>query len=194
MLMLFYSLLSAYFVLYHFLKTAFLSFNLILENHSAKYSLLKDIALGLMIFMFCIVLTKFTAFHVNLVMKNSTTIECLENNYNYCYSISLYRNFIQVFGRNPWMWLVPMYGKSGKPSGDGIVWPIAESQFSESDVNVESEANRENSVKPIGAFGKLDVWPAERKSESPFVVGRGGSDSETDISFIKLNRNSPTKV
>jgi hypothetical protein len=192
--MLFYALTSGYFVLYHFLNSAYSAFLLAIQNHSTNYTEAKDMVLGLTLLMFCIVLTKFTAYHVNLVMKNSTTIEFLENNHNYCYSLSLYRNFTQVFGKNPWMWWVPIYGRSGKPSGDGIIWPIVESQISESDVNVESEANRENSVKPMNVLNKNDIWPAERRSESPVVGRRVGSDVETDISFIRLNRNSPPKL
>lgn len=34
-----------------------------------------------------------------------------------------YYNFIQVFGRNPFLWLIPFNLKAGQPVGDGVVWP-----------------------------------------------------------------------
>jgi hypothetical protein len=155
---------------------------------------LKFLLVACLVLMFCLVLSKFTAFHVRLVAKNSTTIESLENNYNYCYSISGYRNFIQVFGRNPWLWFLPFYGKSGKPGGDGILWPMIDHHFSDSDVNIESEANRENSVKPMNAFPKGDV-SAERNSISPLgIAGKSPSDVDTDSSFIRLNSRTPNRL
>ena len=33
-------------------------------------------------------------------------------------------NLAQVFGRNRWLWLVPVYG--GGPDGDGVHWPTNE--------------------------------------------------------------------
>jgi hypothetical protein len=157
---------------------------------------MKFTAISLVLAIFCVILTKFTIFHIKLVMKNSTTIESLENNYNYCYSISVYRNLTQVFGKNPWIWLLPFYGKSGKPSGDGIIWPLVDSQFSDSDINIESEANRESSVKPMNPYSKSDVWPSERKSESPIsFIGKSPSDVDTDISFVnKRPKTSKNKV
>ena len=33
------------------------------------------------------------------------------------------KNWFQVFGRNPWLWPVPFNGATGKPIGDGVLWP-----------------------------------------------------------------------
>lgn len=192
MLMLFYSLATGYFVLSYFASKTYNTLQVVLETHNFTYSQMNSTILTLVLFIFCVILTKFSLFHVQLIKKNSTTIESLENNYNQSYSISIYRNFTQVFGRNPWIWLLPYYGNSGKPSGDGIIWPMIESQYSDSDVNVESEANRENSVKPMNAFAGPDGWPPERKSESPYI-GKSPSDTDTDISFIRLNKRTPSK-
>ncbi len=38
--------------------------------------------------------------------------------------MGLEANWRQVFGRNPNMWLFPMMGKSGKPEGSGVAWPL----------------------------------------------------------------------
>lgn len=193
MLMLFYSLLTGYFVLFSFLPESFAIFMNMMNLRNFTFADIKFLVISLLVLLFCIILSKFSAFHVRLIMKNSTTIESLENNYNYCYSVSFYRNFTQVFGRNPWMWLVPLYGRSGKPSGDGILWPMIENQFSDSEVNIESEANRENSVKPLNNFGKNE-WTVDRKSVSPLgMAGKTPSDVDTDSSFIRLNSKTPNR-
>ena len=31
-------------------------------------------------------------------------------------------NWCQVFGRNPFLWFVPVMGKTGKPEGSGVTW------------------------------------------------------------------------
>ena len=135
----------------------------------------------------CLILTKFTIFHVRLIMKNSTTIESLENSYNFRYSISGQRNFLQVFGNTWYLWPLPFYGKKGMPYGDGILWPMANSQQSDSDVNVESEANqRESTAKQMAVFNGGERWPPENKSLSP-INEKCKNDSDTDTSFIRLN-------
>jgi hypothetical protein len=192
MLMLFYALLNGYFVLFYFLGKSWGIVQQALYSSQFPYENIKFLALSLILLLFCVILTKFTVFHIGLVVKNSTTIESLENNYNYCYSISVYRNLTQVFGNNVWLWPLPLYGRSGKPTGDGIVWPLADSHFSDSDVNVESEANRESSVKPMAPFSRPEPWPAERRSVSPLTyLGKSPSEVDTDISFVKAKEKKP---
>lgn len=62
---------------------------------------------------------------MSLIATNKTTIETMDKRNihgNVNYDMSFTKNWIQVFGRNPFLWLLPMTGKSGKPVGDGIVW------------------------------------------------------------------------
>jgi hypothetical protein len=37
--------------------------------------------------------------------------------------MGFYYNFIQIFGKNPLLWGLPFMCGSGKPVGDGVVWP-----------------------------------------------------------------------
>jgi hypothetical protein len=37
--------------------------------------------------------------------------------------MGVYYNFIQIFGKNPWLWPFPVFMTSGRPVGDGVVWP-----------------------------------------------------------------------
>jgi hypothetical protein len=72
-----------------------------------------------------ITLTLFTRFHTSLIFTNKTTIETMDKRNLHGtedYSRGIRQNWIQVFGRNPFLWPFPMTGKSGKPIGDGIVW------------------------------------------------------------------------
>lgn len=71
----------------------------------------------------------FFKFHIDLIVYNSSTIENLEkekigkNVNESIYDIGLEGNFLQVFGFNKWLWPFPIFGKTGKPNGDGIIWP-----------------------------------------------------------------------
>lgn len=71
-----------------------------------------------------VILTFFTKFHVKLVLSNSTTIENFEKSSEpSVYDAGRSKNWRQVFGKNPWLWFAPVYGSTGKPDGDGVVWP-----------------------------------------------------------------------
>lgn len=69
-------------------------------------------------------MTTFTKFHLRLVLSNSTTIENFDKSENqFTYNMGRTKNWAQVFGKNPWLWWVPIYGSNGKPVGDGVLWP-----------------------------------------------------------------------
>jgi len=75
-----------------------------------------------------VVLSFFYSFHVKLVISNMTTIEHMEKKRSnepvtVNYDMGLYYNFVQIFGKNPYLWALPVFFKSGRPIGDGIVWP-----------------------------------------------------------------------
>lgn len=71
-----------------------------------------------------VVLSFFSKFHLKLLFENKTTIEMLDkkNIHQGNFNCGTLFNWMQVFGRNPWLWLLPITGKSGKPLGDGVVW------------------------------------------------------------------------
>ncbi|CAG9329296.1 unnamed protein product [Blepharisma stoltei] len=72
-----------------------------------------------------VMLTLFMKFHIKLILTNSTTIEQMDKkavNRIGIYNKGTWRNWIQVFGQNPWLWLLPMTGATGKQIGDGVVW------------------------------------------------------------------------
>ena len=75
-----------------------------------------------------IMLSMFFRFHCKLVLGNSTTIESMEkknpqHTVTTSYDMGVRNNWIQVFGKNIALWIVPVYGASGRPVGDGVVWP-----------------------------------------------------------------------
>jgi len=72
---------------------------------------------------------KCTIFQFKLVLKNSTSIESLDEdskNYYAKFNIGCKQNWEQVFGKNPLLWFCPLPLESGKPVGDGLTWKIKE--------------------------------------------------------------------
>mmetsp|Transcript_10340 Transcript_10340/g.10289 ORF Transcript_10340/g.10289 Transcript_10340/m.10289 type:complete len:240 (-) Transcript_10340:4-723(-) len=184
MLMLFYSLVTSYYVLLSLVSQIYDSLLYLLDD-SVRVSLyphLLYIAIFLLISALAFILTKFTKFHVDLVLNNSTTIECLEKS-TVNYSISPLRNWQQVFGKNPWLWPFPIYRQSGRPIGDGVFWPQTQlNENNQHDINVESEVNRE------GTHANPPIVPSLSASASkkPLDV----SSSSQDASFDALNEKN----
>lgn len=73
----------------------------------------------------------FLKFHIELILRNYTTLETLElkrqakdaEKVESEYDIGKYYNWIQVFGKNAWSWWLPIFLGSEGPSGDGVIWP-----------------------------------------------------------------------
>ena len=81
------------------------------------------IAVGIAAFLF----GKFVIYHINLVIKNSSTIENLdkENKDKYAkFCLSTKENIQQVFGKNKLYWFLPIISEEGKPEGDGLLWKV----------------------------------------------------------------------
>mmetsp|Transcript_31946 Transcript_31946/g.55041 ORF Transcript_31946/g.55041 Transcript_31946/m.55041 type:complete len:317 (+) Transcript_31946:22-972(+) len=123
MLLLFYSLLNVYLVSYALFPKAYLAYLRLQQNSSLTLQAdLLTLGVESFVFALSIVLVRFSRFHLGLVLKNATTIEMLDPRTAGCYDLGTARNWRQVFGNNPWMWFLPVYGKSGKPAGDGVTW------------------------------------------------------------------------
>jgi hypothetical protein len=120
------------------------------------------------------VLTMFTRFHVRLVMKNSTTIENFDKSSGeVSYNLGAAKNWEQVFGRNPWLWWVPIHGTTGKPIGDGVLWPQTFNK-NEQREGYEHEEKSDNT----------NVIRLEVKADSSF------KQSDSDTSFIASTKKS----
>eukprot|EP00967_Tisochrysis_lutea_P131955 scaffold229854_cov37-Tisochrysis_lutea.AAC.2 len=76
--------------------------------------LLVDIIL---LFLLC----PFLWMHWRMAMRNETTID--GNRFPH-FDVGTQQNLQQVFGRNRWVWLIPMYFSG--PDGDGMHWPVKE--------------------------------------------------------------------
>jgi palmitoyltransferase len=95
-----------------------------------------------------VVLSFFSKFHVKMILLNKTTIEMLDkkNLHKGNFNCGLLVNWMQVFGRNPWLWGLPLTGKSGKPLGDGVIWRQPESLVVEAEGQGEHADGRIMSV------------------------------------------------
>ncbi len=76
---------------------------------------------------FFVVISMFFKFHVELVLSNSSTLDNLARQRNpnagpNVYDIGPYENFIQVFGTNTCLWLIPV-APTNSNRANGVVWP-----------------------------------------------------------------------
>ena len=102
----------------------------------------------LAVFIFSIIITNFFKFHVGLVLKNSTTIESLDQEHQkdfQKFNLSPRENWEQVFGCDSLFWFIPFPTKRGRPDGDGLSWRTLESTL---DSNVKVE---ESNIKKYGS-------------------------------------------
>jgi palmitoyltransferase len=102
----------------------------------------------LAIFIFSIIITNFFKFHIGLVLKNSTTIESLDQEHQkdfQKFNLSPRENWEQVFGCDSLLWFIPFPTKRGRPDGDGLSWRTNENTL---DSNIKVE---ESNIKKYGS-------------------------------------------
>ena len=121
--------------IYHFIFSSFYLYNefqIVINTKKTNY-------LGFVIIIInyipTVVITflfgKFVAYHIKLVLTNSSTIESLdtENKDKYKkFCLSPKENFEQVFGKNKFYWFLPINIEQAKPVGDGLLWKVSEHQ------------------------------------------------------------------
>ena len=121
--------------IYHFIFSSFYLYNefqIVINTKKTNY-------LGFVIIIInyipTVVITflfgKFVAYHIKLVLTNSSTIESLdtENKDKYKkFCLSPKDNFEQVFGKNKLFWFLPVNIEQAKPVGDGLLWKVSEHQ------------------------------------------------------------------
>ena len=93
------------------------------------------------------------------------------------YNKGFQRNWEQIFGKNPWLWLLPITGASGKPIGDGVVWTLPISIDIEDIPDEESE--RRNSTLMNDKNKRLE----ENKNKEP-VTAPDSLGSRTDSTRV----------
>lgn len=120
-----YSLLLIYYVVVTVFPHAYDTLRTLSQGKNVEMESMLLVGFWVFVALLALVLTSFYRFHIQLVLSNSTTIENLEQAEGEIvlkYDQGRQLNWMQVFGRNPWLWVVPLYGKSGKPLGDGVSW------------------------------------------------------------------------
>jgi len=129
-----------------------------------------------------IVVSMFFRFHVTLVIQNLTTIEHMDRrrsdgarNEIVNYDMGIYYNFIQIFGKNPWLWFLPVTLKSGKPVGDGVVWPQKPSNAQRYEIdmsirNVGGASDHGSATRDRTSLAQNEPTPNER-TNMPFTSG-----------------------
>ncbi|CAD8068462.1 unnamed protein product [Paramecium sonneborni] len=118
----------------------YINWKLLIEN----YLVIPTLLLEIIIITFGGVISNFFVFHLDLVSTNKTTIDTLEVRRNgnptqtplNVYDIGIKENWLQVMGNNPWLWIFPMFGESGRPKGDGVRWERNQNQLTMTEQNV----------------------------------------------------------
>ena len=102
----------------------------------------------LAIFIFSIIITNFFKFHIGLVLKNSTTIESLDQEHQkdfQKFNLSPRENWEQVFGCDSLFWFLPFPTKRGRPDGDGLSWRTNDNTL---DSNIKGD---DNNIRKYGS-------------------------------------------
>lgn len=127
MLFLFYIILTLVFCLACEIPLAIEEWLAIFSNDKiiVPQTIIRAVAL-LVQLAFLIVIITFFKFHVELVLTNSSTLDNLERQRNpnagpNIYDVGPYENFVQVFGTNAALWLIPI-APADYQKGNGVVW------------------------------------------------------------------------
>ena len=185
MLLLVYVLLSSYMALISLSFPVYNKITILIQTHSIpnyqELFLLSGFSLNMLL---TFTISLFFKFHVKLILSNSTTIDNMDKKNiqkSNVYDKGSTLNWYQVFGRNKFLWLLPITGISGKPIGDGVIW-TQENQNLDEDVpgnNVVKNNNSNNAMSPLAKIGGLENKFKENSDTKP----------STD-SFRKGNINS----
>ena len=132
-------------VIYYDISLSYFIFNLVIGLFKKKFDyidFLHDavvIICYLVIVIFTFIIIIFFKFHINMVLKNSTTIESLDKEHaieNEKFNIGRKENWNQVFGTNKLFWFLPYVDKRGAPDGDGLNWKTKENNLSETNIEM----------------------------------------------------------
>ncbi|CDR95033.1 Palmitoyltransferase PFA3 [Babesia bigemina] len=98
-----------------------------LAKHDSGIRAIANIYVCVMVFVglaLIFALIPFVQFHFKLVLKNSTTIENLDDatKDQGLYDMGIGANLQQVFGVNPFCWFAPCNLPLNRPVGDGVRW------------------------------------------------------------------------
>ncbi len=106
------------------------------------------------------IIVNFTKFHIELVCKNSTTIESLDKEHqdeNAKYNVSLKVNWEQIFGENKLFWFLPFDGENSKPKGDGLSWEVKSAMRDSDGPKIMGDRTSASRANDIGGFNNSNV-------------------------------------
>jgi palmitoyltransferase len=190
MLLLMYVLITTYMVAFGMYQRAFEVCQTVWRTHLiVVYPDTVIVTAYVMNCMLAVTMTFFFKFHVKLVMKNSTTIENLDRrniHRDSNYDMGSVFNWMQVFGKNPWLWVLPITGKSGKPLGDGVDW----NQNAQLALDEEVPVNETEGMPQSMAYRNMGI----KNVQSPTERLKAKAIAESLGSTIGHNADAPIKV
>jgi palmitoyltransferase len=130
-------------------------------------------------FLLTVMISMFFRFHLRLILTNSTTIENMDkkNTVKDTYTKGTANNWFQVFGKNKWLWMLPMTGVSGKPIGDGVIWTQENFHNVESEVpENENDIRKSMTLSGTGSLAQQLAKDNGRIGSPPIGPGKGSFD------------------
>lgn len=138
-----------------------------IPNYQDVY-LLSGFCLNLLL---TLTITLFFKFHVKLVLSNSTTIDNMDKKNAQkpnLYDKGSRLNWFQVFGKNKYLWFLPITGVSGKPIGDGVLWTQENNNEEEAPSNeIESRKSLPNQDNRGRSVQNIDPRPLNEHDTNP---------------------------
>jgi len=124
-----------------------------------------------------LIMLSFATFHLYLVITNTTSVELAKARRDPeahadkgIYDHGCMPNFVQVFGRNPCYWWLPVWGDG--PDGDGVNWLRREL---EEDTHAKAETHATSPESSGDAYINIDdvsdAVPMERRGVVVIVPG-----------------------
>ena len=196
MLLLIYVLLSLYMAVVSLALPVYLVVRRLVDTHAVpEYQELAMLAAFSLNSLLTVTISMFFKFHVGLVMGNSTTIDNMDKKNvqkTNVYDRGRTANWYQVFGRNKWLWLLPITGISGKPIGDGVIWTQENNNIDEEVPGNEVEARRSmpesaNEAARVNYSPRVAYVPLLKENEAE---AKRKEDADTKPSTDSFRRNN----
>ena len=174
-----YVLISCYLALFSLTYPTYQRILVVINSHKvSNYEDLVTFSAYSLNFLLTVTISFFFKFHARLILTNSTTIENMDKKtiQKDSFNRGLINNWYQVFGRNKWLWLLPMTGISGKPIGDGVIWTQENYHFEEDVPDNENDVRKSLTLSGTGNIAQILAKESSRVQGSPKIGPNFNSD------------------
>lgn len=191
-----YVLISCYLALFSLTYPTYQRILVVINSHKvSNYEDLVTFSAYSLNFLLTVTISFFFKFHARLILTNSTTIENMDKKtiQKDSFNRGLINNWYQVFGRNKWLWLLPMTGMSGKPIGDGVIWTQENYHFEEDVPDNENDVRKSLTLSGTGNIAQILAKESSRVQGSPKIGPNFNNSDQFRGADIKKKEDYDTK-